>query len=82
MTRYYHFWKLFSDVELNKETSIKEFLIDVGDGKKIRQQLLQYTAGGKMPHTLIAPEGHHIAAIGGVIRPKGDISVTACKRTQ
>ncbi|MCR4573029.1 MAG: hypothetical protein K5787_04615 [Lentisphaeria bacterium] len=31
---------------------------------------------------LQAPEGRHKAAAGGVIRPKGDITVTACKRTQ
>ena len=26
--------KLFTDAELSKKTSIKEFLIDVGDGRK------------------------------------------------
>ena len=30
----YHLRKLFTDAELNKETSIKEILIDVGDGRK------------------------------------------------
>ena len=30
----YHLRKLFADAELNKETSIKEIFIDVGDGRK------------------------------------------------
>ena len=32
----YHLRKLFADAELDKSTSIKEILIDVGDGRKIR----------------------------------------------
>ena len=30
----YHLRKLFADGEIDKETSIKEILIDVGDGRK------------------------------------------------
>ena len=72
----------FTDAELNKETSIKDFLIDVGDGRNftVNHYNLQLAVGRHPPPT--ASSGRHKAAAGGVIRQKGDISVTACKRTQ
>ncbi len=53
------------------------------EGRHIRNRLQANevsAAGGGATLSPTAPVGRHIAAAGGVTRPKGDIYVSACKR--